>query len=114
MTVSLDNDHNVYILGAGFSREAGFPLIADFIDQMRDGLPWLEQNSRLEVGAVKKVLELKRRAAAAGQWMNLDLANIEELFSAAAFEEQAIYDEIIQAMSATLDYSQSKCHKEYE
>jgi hypothetical protein len=36
------NDHNVYVLGAGFSREAGYPLIADFTMKMRDALEWFE------------------------------------------------------------------------
>ena len=30
------NDHNVYILGAGFSAQAGLPLITDFMNRMRD------------------------------------------------------------------------------
>jgi hypothetical protein len=29
-------DHNVYILGAGFSRDAGAPLIHDFLDRARE------------------------------------------------------------------------------
>ena len=29
--MDLKNDHNVYILGAGFSREPGLPLINDFL-----------------------------------------------------------------------------------
>lgn len=36
------NDHNVYILGAGFSVEAGYPVIKDFMNQMRDAAAWLQ------------------------------------------------------------------------
>ena len=40
------NDHNVYILGAGFAQEAGLPLIKDFMNQMRDAAAWLEEHPR--------------------------------------------------------------------
>ena len=36
------NDRNVYIFGAGFSAEAGLPLIKDFMNRMRDAAVWLE------------------------------------------------------------------------
>jgi len=36
----ISNDHNVYILGAGFSWEAGYRLIADFTMKMRDAWEW--------------------------------------------------------------------------
>jgi hypothetical protein len=34
---------NVYLLGAGFSADAGLPTIADFLNQMRDSTDWLAQ-----------------------------------------------------------------------
>ena len=32
------NDRNVYILGAGFSADAGMPLVAGFMNTMRDAV----------------------------------------------------------------------------
>jgi hypothetical protein len=46
------NDHNVYILGAGFTAEAGLPFICDFMNRMRDAVARL----RNRVGATKKYL----------------------------------------------------------
>jgi hypothetical protein len=61
------NDHNVYILGAGFAAEAGLPLIKDFMNRMRDAAAWLEgQGGReREQEAISRVLEFRLRAAAA-------------------------------------------------
>ena len=75
------NDHNVYILGAGFSAEAGLPLIKGFMNRMRDaaaGLADLPGRER-EVKAIERVLELRLRAAAAAYRLPLDCENIEEL-----------------------------------
>jgi hypothetical protein len=83
--IDLKNDHNVYILGAGFSREAGMPLIKDFLFQMRDSHEWLlEQKQAVEADAVERVLEFRLRAASAAYYVNMDLENIEELFSLAS------------------------------
>ena len=38
------NDNNVYILGAGFSAEAGLPVISSFLARMRDAVDWLDKN----------------------------------------------------------------------
>ena len=35
MIIDLHNNHNVYILGAGFSHDAGLPLISDFLIRMQ-------------------------------------------------------------------------------
>jgi hypothetical protein len=81
--VHLQNDHNVYILGAGFAAEAGFPVIRDFMNRMRDAAAWLEQvGSRdREIIAIKNVLSFRLRAAAAAHRIPLNIENIEELFS---------------------------------
>ncbi len=42
------NDQNVYILGAGFSAEAGLPLIKDFMNRMRDAAAWLAEQGECE------------------------------------------------------------------
>jgi hypothetical protein len=102
----LRNDHNVYILGAGFSREAGLPLISDFLSQMRDGYDWLiQQNRPLEAKAIDDVLKFRLAAASAAYWVNLDLENIEELFSLAFANTDGIATSMQLAIAATLDYA---------
>jgi hypothetical protein len=85
-TIDLKNDHNAYILGAGFSRDAGLPLISDFLVQMRDSHDWLIANNRHdEANAVAEVLKFRMDATSAAYWVTLDLENIEELFSRRLF-----------------------------
>jgi SIR2-like domain len=106
MSNLLRNDHNVYILGAGFSREAGLPLISDFLSQMRDSYDWLvQQNREQEAKAVDKVLKFRLAAASAAYWVNLDLENIEELFSLAFANTDGIAESMRFAIAATLDYA---------
>lgn len=104
------NNSNVYILGAGFSADAGLPTIADFLNQMRDCADWLAQQGRqAELAAVGAVLEFRHDAAAAGYRVKVDLDNIEDLFSlAAALPQQAVSRNIQAAIGATLNYSQSR------
>src|SRR5262245_37484777 len=92
-TPQLENDHNVYILGAGFSKDAGLPLVSDFLRRMRDSHPWLLQ-SRAEAKAVESVLGFRLRAASAAYWVTLDLENIEELFSLASISDEALSKDI--------------------
>jgi hypothetical protein len=100
------NDHNVYILGAGFSRDANLPLINDFLVSMRDSHQWLlEQKRTQEAAAVEEVLKFRLNAASAAYWVNLDLENIEELFSLAA-ASQGDMDRLIRtAIAATIDFA---------
>jgi hypothetical protein len=106
MSNLLRNDHNVYILGAGFSREAGLPLISDFLSQMRDSYDWLVQQGReREAKAVDEVLKFRLAAASAAYWVNLDLENIEELFSLAFANTDGIAGSMRFAIAATLDYA---------
>lgn len=104
------NNSNVYILGAGFSADAGLPTIADFLNQMRDSADWLaEQGRQAELTAVDAVLEFRHSAAAAGYRVNVDLDNIEDLFSlAAALPQQAVSRDVQAAIGATLNYSQRR------
>lgn len=102
------NDHNVYILGAGFAAEAGLPLIKDFTNRMRDAAPWLEaQASReREQEAISRVLEFRLRAAAAAHRVPLNVENIEELFSlASASGDEELAKAVPLAIAATLDYA---------
>lgn len=104
--IGLRNDHNVYILGAGFSREAGLPLISDFLVRMRDSHEWLlEQGRRSEAEAVAKVLKFRLRAASAAYYVHMDLENIEELFSLASATEGDMDTAIQTAIAATIDFT---------
>jgi hypothetical protein len=100
----------VYILGAGFSADAGLPTIADFLNQMRDAADWLGQEKRQkELAAVDAVLDFRHNAAAAGYRVNVDLDNIEDLFSlAAALPQQTVSRDVQAAIAATLNYSQRR------
>ena len=40
----VENNHNVYILGAGFSANAGLPMINGFLTRMREVHSWLEEH----------------------------------------------------------------------
>jgi len=102
------NDHNVYILGAGFSVEAGLPLMKDFMNRMRDAQEWLERQAHREqeIEAIKNVLDFRAEAAAAAYRVPLDLENIEELFSlVAASGSNELWEQVTIAIAATLEHS---------
>jgi hypothetical protein len=104
------NDHNVYILGAGFSREAGYPLIKDFMNRMRDAAAWLQdQVGRTEeLAAIEKVLDFRLKAASASYRVPLNVENVEELFSlASASGDKSLSQAMRLAIAATLDYASS-------
>lgn len=101
----LYNNHNVYILGAGFSVDRGLPTIRNFMLVMRDAHEWLEsQNRTLEANAIKDVLDFRLDAASAAYRIKLDLENIEELFSLASASSRKLTKQIRIAIAATLDY----------
>lgn len=101
------NDNNVYILGAGFSAEAGLPVISSFLARMRDAVDWLDKNGRAdEREAIERVLDFRHGSAAAGYRINIDLDNIEHLFSlAAAKPGSASAEDIRLAIAATIDFA---------
>jgi len=104
--MDLKNDHNIYILGAGFSRAAGLPLISDFLVQMRDSHEWLTQQNRTrEAESVAKVMAFRLDAASAAYWVNLDLENIEQLFSLAAATKGDMDRHTRIAIAATIDFA---------
>jgi hypothetical protein len=103
------NDHNVYILGAGFAAEAGLPVIKGFMNRMRDAVAWLEGQSgrEREQEAISRVLEFRLRAAAAAHRVPLNVENVEELFSlASASGSEELAEAMPLAIAATLDYAQ--------
>lgn len=106
--LSLENDHNVYILGAGFSAEGALPLVSNFLHRMRDSHPWLLAMGReWEAEAVRRVLQFRLRATSSSYWTKVDLENIEELFSLAAIRERedSLLYYIRVAIAATLDFA---------
>jgi NAD-dependent SIR2 family protein deacetylase len=74
-------DHNVFILGAGFSRDAGAPLIHDFLDRSRELFdnPDSALNEH-EHQQFEEVFRFKREVAKAREKFRIDLDNIEQLF----------------------------------
>jgi hypothetical protein len=74
-------DHNVYILGAGFSKDAGAPLIHDFLDRAREF--FADPDSGLDPSErdhFERVFKFKREIAKAREKFRIDLDNIEQLF----------------------------------
>ena len=100
------NDHNVYVLGAGFSFDAGLPLVRNFLQRMRDAIDWLSANKReAEITAVHDVLSFQQRAAAAAYRTTIDVENVEELFSlASSIGDDNLKKSMTTAIAATLDF----------
>ena len=109
-TIKAYNDHNVYILGAGFAQEAGLPLIKDFMNRMRDAAAWLEEQGGREdeLNAISRVLDFRLKAAAAAHRVPLNVENVEDLFSlASANGDPALAEAMPLAIAATLDYARN-------
>ncbi len=75
-----------YILGAGFSRYAGLPLLNDFFFKAKDIYIRLQANpksdeSKRYLKSFKIIFNLQEEYAKAKNYMNTDLLNFEELFS---------------------------------
>src|SRR3979490_2180728 len=73
--------HNVYILGAALSRDAGAPLVHDFLDRSREFFE--NPDSALdpqEREHFQQVFEFKREVARAREKFRIDLDDIEQLF----------------------------------
>ncbi len=83
------------------------PVVADFLNRMRDALPSLVREDRSdEAQAISRVLELRRLAASASSRVQLELESIEELFSFASAGGGPTNDsDVIRAICATLEFS---------
>ena len=74
-------DRNVYILGAGFSRPAGAPLVKEFLDAARSLYDDPQSGLGADVeGHFRRVFEFKRAMAPVRERFLFDLDNVEELF----------------------------------
>lgn len=103
-------NHNVYILGAGFCADAGLPLINNFLYEMRACIDWLidQPERKSEFEAIRDVFKFRKDAASAALRVNLNIENIEDLFSlAAASGQYPLSQSVSTAIAATLDYSRS-------
>jgi hypothetical protein len=101
-------DRNVYILGAGFSREAGMPLMAEFRQEAEHARDWLDSSGRQqEARFVETLLELWAQATKATFRIKLDINNIEELFSlVSASGDRRSETSCTHAIAAVLDYAE--------
>ena len=105
----MSNDHNVYVLGAGFSVEAGIPPVHPFLYRMQEAQAALRATGRIaEADAIKKVLKFRLGASSAAYRVNVDLDNIEDLFSLASADPASkLDDELPLAIAGTIDHFQS-------
>lgn len=74
-------DRNVFILGAGFSADAGSPLINNFLDTARELFDDPDSGlDDLEKAEFRRVFEFKKRVAQSREKFRIDLDDIEQLF----------------------------------
>ncbi len=107
-------NHNVYILGAGFSQEAGLPLIATFKDEMVEAKDWLtSKGMSREVRAIKSVLRFRQKAGGVCEYVDFEPNNIEQLFSLASAYSPELTDDVCIAIAATLYYCEQKKPKQH-
>ena len=102
---TLEIDHNVYILGAGFSVEAGYPLVRNFMDLMREA--YLTKKEESDRKSLKKVLNFRQKVSSAAYRTIFDPENIEDLFSLATATQNDKSDMAI-AIAETLSHCKNK------
>ena len=82
-------DRNVYVLGAGFSRSAGAPLISDFLDRARlflqDPSSQLDETERAQF---RRVFDFRREMTQSRDKVIIDLDDIEQLFGLVEISRQ--------------------------
>jgi hypothetical protein len=100
------HDRNVYILGAGFSVDGRIPVVDAFMNKMRDSTAWLAQEGRQrEAQAVANVLKFRLEAAAAAYRVNVDVENVEQLFSLASASPGIYAKDVPLAIAATVNFA---------
>ena len=109
-------DHNVYILGAGYSAGAGLPLMANFLEKMRIYRSTLA-NDNQSAKHIDSVLRFCLDCARSASKVRLDLDNIETILSLAAATEKfekdgkistalTVAELVPHAIASTLEYYQ--------
>lgn len=79
--------------------------MSSFLNEMRDAHDWLRENGRVEeVAAIQAVMSFRLSAGAAAYLVNIDLENIEHLFSLSDALENGLEKSVRLAIAATLDY----------
>lgn len=73
--------NNVYIIGAGFSRAAGMPLMTEFYEKMRDAATLNDNVSASGKEAIKTIQKARADLTAVREKLNMNLDDIEELLS---------------------------------
>jgi hypothetical protein len=117
--IAFHNNHNVFILGAGFSADAGLPTMKNFIPAMRHAVSWAEQENLPDLGEdIIRSLAFRKLSASAAYRCKIDPNNIEDIFSlfdGCSTVSRNNYDRISmqKAIAATLEsrmalYRQSK------
>lgn len=112
-TASFEIDHNVYVLGAGFSKDAGLPLLTTFLASMREARASGQLND-CENDAIDALLEYRLHASLAASRVPINPDNIEDLLSlvlatpisVTATSQRNIARELPIAIGATLSYRQ--------
>jgi hypothetical protein len=86
-TPEFHTDHNVYVLGAGYSASAGLPLMTNFLEKMRSYRSTLVDKDK-DAEHIDGVLKFCLDCASASSKIHLDLENIETILSLAAATDQ--------------------------
>ena len=80
--ITFHNNHNVFILGAGFSVDAGLPTMKTFIPAMRHAVSWAEQENLLDLrDDIVQSLVFRKLSTSAAYRCKVDPSNIEDIFS---------------------------------
>jgi NAD-dependent SIR2 family protein deacetylase len=102
-------DRNVFILGAGFSADAGAPLINNFLDAARELYDDPDSGlDDLEKAEFEAVFQFKKHVAQAREKFRIDLDNIEQLFGLIEMshrlgsEGSAVRDAMVYVIAKTL------------
>jgi hypothetical protein len=105
-TTCRKRDKTVYILGAGFSRPAGIPVLGRFIPKAFEILKESEDSTLLE-----RFTELVRTYQAAAGQMRLDADNLETLFCLSDLSEQRRRDrsDLVRVIARTV-FKSCNCH----
>ena len=119
------SDNNVYILGAGFSADAGLPLIKTFMNRLRDtytGYDYIVKNKDCQdidkanriLSALKEVIKFRLEASSVNYRINIDIENIENLFSLASISDDSKLEENIRlAICATISQKANKENSQF-